>query len=118
MVALMSREGPCGVLELLPDRLPRRGRHRAGLSPVFEYRDGPRDHRDDILTSWIQKLPRRERTTRDRNRHGDAKPIPKLVVKLSHEDGGVLVIISDQKFLVEKVEDEDVMELTFPVQGP
>ena len=46
------------------------------------------------------------------------KPIPKLVVKLSHEDKGVLVFISDQKFLVEKVEDEDVMELTFPVQGP
>ena len=47
-----------------------------------------------------------------------SKPIPRLVVELPHEDGGVLVFISDQKFLVEKVEDEDVMELTFPVQGP
>ena len=47
-----------------------------------------------------------------------SKPVPKLVVKLSHEDGGYLMFTSDQKFLVEKVEDEDVMELTFPVQRP
>ena len=47
-----------------------------------------------------------------------SKPIPKLVIKLSHEDGGFLMFIADQKFLVKKVEDEDVMELTFPVQGP
>ena len=47
-----------------------------------------------------------------------SKLVPKLVVKLSHEDGGFLMFTSDQKFLVEKVEDEDVMELTFPVQRP
>ena len=47
-----------------------------------------------------------------------SKPIQKLVVKFSPGDGGILVFISDQKLLVEKVEDEDVMELTFLVQGP
>ena len=49
------------------------------------------------------------------------KPVPKLVMKISHDedyvnDVGYLVISSDQKFLVERIEEEDVAELTIPVR--
>ena len=47
-----------------------------------------------------------------------SEPIQKLVVELLPGDGSTLVFISDQKLLVEKAEDEDVMELTFHVRGP
>ena len=50
------------------------------------------------------------------------KPIPKLVMKISHDEDhvnyvGYLVIALDQKLLIEMVEDEDVMELMIPVRN-
>ena len=50
------------------------------------------------------------------------KPVPELVMSISHEEDyvnyvGYLVIASDQKFLIERGEDEDVTELTIPVRS-
>ena len=49
------------------------------------------------------------------------KPVPKLVMKVSHEedyvnDVGYLVTSSDREFLVERIEEVDVAELTIPVR--
>ena len=50
------------------------------------------------------------------------KLVPKFVMKYFHEEDygdyvGYFVIASDQKFLVERVEDEDVTELAIPVRN-
>ena len=50
------------------------------------------------------------------------KPVPKLVMEISHAEDyvnfvGYLVTASDQKFLIEKGEDEVVTELMIPVRN-
>ena len=50
-------------------------------------------------------------------------PVPKFVTEYSYEEAyvvyvGYFMFTSNQKFLVEKVEDEDVTGLTIPVQRP
>ena len=49
-------------------------------------------------------------------------PVPKLVMDYVHKEAyviyaGYFVNASDQKFLIERVEDEGVAELTIPVQN-
>ena len=85
-----------------------------------------KDHAEYVVQLLIApdpEVPGREGQIVDRGRRGDDGSCPKgcqgdFFHDEDHgDDVGYLVIALDQKFLIERLEDEDVTELTIPVRN-
>lgn len=92
-------------------------------SGVFWFREEPRGLRWQLPDAPDPEVPGREGQLWTGVGTEMSIHVPKLVSNLSYEEAyvvydGYFMFTSDQKFLVERVEDEDVTGLTIPVQRP